>query len=295
MKRITGNVGVEIRGIDLATDLSADTVSAIRAAVVQHKVVFFRGQHGFDDAWQERFASRFGALAPSHATLSGSAASPAILELDYSTTQIRTDLWHTDASYQLRPPLGTILRAVKMPPYGGDTAWANTATAYQSMPEELRALADSLWVVHTNTGDNAPYALNGEDGAAIRAQRKEYLSREFFTKHPVVQLHPESGERTLLLGQFFHRVVGWSIAASRDVYRLLQSYVVTPENVVRWRWAEGDVAFWDNRATQHYAVRDYGSQGRTVHRITIAGDIPQSISGTRSESVGGDEFTVGIH
>jgi taurine dioxygenase len=172
---------------------------------------------------------------------------------------------------------------------GGDTLWANTVTAYQSLPADLRDLADRLRVIHTNTHDNASAKLRGERGdAALEATEKQFVSTVFETEHPAVRVHPETGERALLLGGFARTVLGWLPDASRDLIRTLQEYITRPEQTVRWRWREGDLAIWDNRATQHYAIYDYDGAHRRGERVTVAGPIPVGVDGRPSVSLRGD-------
>lgn len=185
-----------------------------------------------------------------------------------------------------RPPLGSVLRALVIPPSGGDTIWANSVTAYQDLPTPLRDLADQLWAVHSNAYDYAAAVVDLPE--AVRAYRDVFTSTVYETLHPVVRVHPESGERGLFIGGFVRRIRGLSQNESDEIIKLLQAYVTRPENTVRWRWKVGDVAFWDNRATQHYAIADYGDQPRHVQRITIVGDIPVGIDGKQSEAIKGD-------
>lgn len=285
--KVAGHIGAEIRGVDLAADLDSNTIAAIRAALLDHKVVFFRGQD-LDAAGQERFARRFGTPTTAHPTIPALDGSPAVLDLDYGRTTGRANHWHTDVTFVQRPPLGSILRAVTIPPHGGDTVWANTARAYTELPAELRELADRLWALHTNQYDYAAYRPSdeGEDAARHRAV---FTSVAYESEHPVVRVHPETGERTLVLGGFARRFTGWSAEDSRELLRLFQAHVTELENTVRWRWAPGDVAFWDNRATQHYAIADYGTLPRRVQRITLAGDAPVAVDGRTSRAVTGDD------
>ncbi|MGP4000096.1 TauD/TfdA dioxygenase family protein [Streptomyces sp. 8N706] len=285
--KIAGNIGAEISGVDLAADLDDGTVSLIRGALLEHKVVFFRGQD-LDTASHERFARRFGTPTVAHPTVPALDGAPAVLDLDYGRTTSRANHWHTDVTFVQRPPLGSILRAVTIPPYGGDTVWANTAAAYTDLPAELRELANRLWVVHSNQYDYAAYKPSDDDEAA-RRHRQVFTSIDFETEHPVVRVHPETGERALVLGGFAGRFVGWTAEDSRELLRLFQTHITALENTVRWRWAPGDVAFWDNRATQHYAVADYGTLPRRVQRITLAGDVPVSVDGSPSRAVSGDD------
>jgi alpha-ketoglutarate-dependent sulfate ester dioxygenase len=176
-------------------------------------------------------------------------------------------------------------------PYGGDTTWASTAAAYQNLTPGLRILAESLRALHTNEYD---YAEQSGGGVGAKSDRDERHHREVFlsiiyeTEHPVVRVHPETGERTLLLGQSVKRILGVSGSDSRYLSELFQRHVTRLENTVRWRWAPGDLAIWDNRATQHYAIDDYGDLPRRMHRITVAGDVPVGVDGRRSAAVRGE-------
>jgi taurine dioxygenase len=179
-----------------------------------------------------------------------------------------------------------VLRAIEIPPYGGDTIWANSVTAYQDLPIPLRNLANELWAVHSNAYDYVTGVVDLSE--EFKAYRQIFESTVYETLHPVVRVHPESGERGLFIGDFVRRIRGLSQTESDDILKLLQAYVTRPENTVRWRWQPGDVAFWDNRATQHYAIDDYGKQPRRVQRVTIVGDLPVSIEGKTSEAIKGD-------
>jgi taurine dioxygenase len=168
-----------------------------------------------------------------------------------------------------------------VPTAGGDTVWANTAAAYEDLSPSLRALADTLWALHTNEYD---YAARRPDASSesLRRYQEVFTSTVYETEHPLVRVHPETGERTLLLGHFVKRILGLSSFDSAHLFQVFQEHVTRLENTVRWRWAVGDVAVWDNRATQHYAVNDYGDQHRVVRRVTVAGDVPVSVDGRRS-------------
>jgi len=279
---VAGRIGAEIRDFSLTRDLDPGNVRAIRAALVRHKVIFFRGQNDLDDAGQERFAQALGEPVK-HPTVPAVAGSRFLLELT-ERAGYGASSWHTDVTFVPDYPLASILRAVIVPQAGGDTLWANTVTAYQDLPQPLRALADGLRAVHSNLYDHAPAVpFPGPSGDAD--YRNVFASTVFEAEHPVVRIHPESGERSLLLGHFLKRFVGFNSVDSRRLYELLQEHVTRPENTVRWRWQVGDVAVWDNRATQHRAVADFGSQARNLHRATIAGDIPVGPDGTRSRAL----------
>jgi taurine dioxygenase len=283
---IAGRIGAEIVGIDLSQNPSDDLIAEIRKALIQYKVIFFR-QQTLDEKGHIAFARRFGELTKAHPTVPGYLTDyPEIFDLDYRRHHAYTDLWHTDVTFVERPPLGSILRAVIIPQYGGDTMWANTVTAYEDLPTHLKALAEHLWVVHTNHSDYA--ASTVEISQSKRDYAKVFQSTIYEAIHPAVRVHPESSERSLVLGSFARRIKGLSSEDSFDTLKLLQSYVTRPENTVRWRWQVGDIAFWDNRSTQHYAIADYGDRPRRVQRITIVGDVPVSIDGQRGGVVTGD-------
>jgi taurine dioxygenase len=283
---VAGRIGAEIVGLDLSSSLSDEVISDIRRTLVQYKVIFFRGQHQLDQAGQVAFARRFGEVTTAHPTVPSLAEHPEVLDLDYGRTVARANNWHTDVTFVDRPPLGSILRALIIPAYGGDTVWANSVTAYQDLPTHLRKLADELWAIHSNAYDYAAAAVDVPED--VRAYRDVFTSTVYETLHPVVRIHPESGERGLFIGGFVRRFQGLSSTESSDILRLLQHYVTRLENTVRWRWQVGDVAFWDNRATQHYAIDDYGNQPRRVQRVTIVGDIPVGIDGKYSQAIKGD-------
>jgi alpha-ketoglutarate-dependent taurine dioxygenase len=282
---IAGRLGAEICGIDLTEDLDDERVAFMRESLLRHRVIFFRNQH-LDAAQHLAFADRFGLRTKAHPTLPAlSEAHADILDLDSENVTGRANNWHTDVTFAQRPPFGSILRALRIPEYGGDTIWANTAAAYEDLPSRLSELADTLWAVHTNVFD---YAATPAVGAKAANFDQTFRAVRFETEHPVVRVHPETREPALLLGSFARRITGLSATESSDLLRIFQSYVTRPENTVRWRWRAGDVAFWDNRATQHYALYDYAGRPRRVQRVTLAGDVPAAIDGRQSISLAGD-------
>jgi alpha-ketoglutarate-dependent taurine dioxygenase len=287
VRRLGGNIGAAIRSPRIGGDLDPEVVGEIRTALLRHRVVFLVAQHDLPDDAQPEFAELFGTPTKPHPTVTGDGRT--VLPID--SEQGRANSWHTDVTFVDRIPAISILRAITLPPYGGSTVWANTVRAYATLPEPLRALADRLWALHTNRYD---YAGNrGEQrigGVDIREQeyRREFEADEFETEHPVVRIHPETGEPALVLGHFVRHFLGLSAADSRDLFALLQRHVTRLENTVRWTWSPGDIAIWDNRSTQHYAVADYDDHARMLHRITLAGDVPVSLDGTRSTVRKGD-------
>jgi taurine dioxygenase len=284
VRPITPAVGAEIHGARLSGDLPAETVSAIRDALLRYRVVFFRGQGHLDEAEHQAFARLLGPLVP-HPTVPSVAGTEAVLDLDAENS--RASYWHTDVTFVEAFPLFSVLRGVVIPPVGGDTVWANTVAAYETLPPVLRGLADQLWALHTNAYD---YAATRPDATARQVRRYEnvFKSTVYETEHPVVQLHPLTGERAIVLGSFVRKLLDVSSADSARLFAILQDHVTRLENMVRWRWTTGDVVIWDNRATQHKAIDDYGSQPRIVRRVTIDGPVSVGIDGRHGKRRNGD-------
>jgi taurine dioxygenase len=280
VRRLGGRIGAEIQGVTLGGDLSGAEVAAIRRTLLAHRVVFFRGQTQFNDHEQEAFSRLLGDLVP-HPTEAVRAGTSGILELDAAAGNGKADQWHTDVTFVDAYPRYSVLRAVRIPAYGGDTLWASTVAAYADLSPALKTLADTLWAVHTNKYDYAAQHAHGTEAERAHYE-KVFASRIYETEHPVVRIHPETQERSLVLGQFLQRFVGQTHADSGLLFKLFQDHVTRPENTVRWSWRQDDVAIWDNQATQHYAINDYDDQDRTMRRTTIRGEVPVSVDGRRS-------------
>jgi alpha-ketoglutarate-dependent taurine dioxygenase len=285
--RLGESIGARIGEVELGGNVPAAAVAEIRRALLEHKVVFFTGQDHLDDVGHYEFASLLGRPTAPHPTVRGEANS--VLPVD--STHGKANSWHTDVTFVDRVPALSLLRPIQLPTHGGTTVWANTVTAYDSLHPALKALVERLWAVHSNLYDYSAERdekrIGGID-VAEQTYRDEFGSQVFETEHPAVRVHPETGERSLLLGHFVRRFVGLTTHDSQDLFTLLQRHVTKLENTVRWSWTLGDLAIWDNRATQHYGVADYGDQKRLLHRITVAGDIPVSVDGVRSTARTGD-------
>jgi alpha-ketoglutarate-dependent sulfate ester dioxygenase len=279
VRRVAGRLGAEIRGVKLGASLSSDLVERIRIALLEHKVLFFRNQAGLSDSEQEGFAQLFGTPIP-HPTVPVADGTNCVLELD-SDHGGRANSWHTDVTFVDAYPKASILRAVVVPEAGGDTVWANTAAAYDELPLPLRQLAEQLRALHTNDYDYVG-AKPDASREALRQYQEVFVSTLYETEHPVVHVHPETGKRHLLLGHFVKRILGLSTRDSNHLFELLQGHITRLENTVRWTWHPGDVAFWDNRATQHYAVDDYGTARRIMHRVTIAGALAVGVDASNA-------------
>jgi alpha-ketoglutarate-dependent taurine dioxygenase len=281
IRRIGGRIGAEVTGADL-TD--PGDFAVINSALLEHKALIFRGAD-LDDEGQIAFASRFGALTQAHPTVPSVDGQPNVLPVD-GEEGIRSNQWHTDVTFVRTPPKVSTLRALVVPPYGGNTLIANAAAAYRDLPAELREFADRLWAVHTNDYD---YVLPRTNTTKAAEYREVFTATRYKTGHPVVRVHPESGERGLFIGGFAQRIVGLSGTESRDILRILQAYVTRPENILRVVWNPGDLVAFDNRITQHYAPDDYGDQPRRLHRVTVAGNAPAGVDGKESYVIEGDE------
>jgi taurine dioxygenase len=284
--QLGGRIGARVDGVHLGPDLTDADVATIRRAILTHKVVFIRGQQHLDDEGHIAFAEKLGPLTTAHPTVNTGSAR--VLSLA-ATQGMAANSWHTDVTFVDRIPAFSVLRGVDIPAYGGNTVWANTAAAYDALPAPLRALVENLWAVHTNAYDYAANndAVESYDQTQVFS-RQDFTSTVFETEHPVVRVHPETGERTLLLGHFVKRFVGLNGRESAELFNLLQNRVTRLENTIRWTWQTGDVAIWDNRATQHYAVADFDQGYREMRRITVAGDVPVGVDGRPSQVLSGD-------
>ncbi|MET8649948.1 TauD/TfdA dioxygenase family protein [Nocardia aurea] len=290
----SGYTGAEISGVDLSEELSDQVIAEIRQALLKWKVVFFRDQT-IGHAEQIAFARRFGKVTPAHPYEENPPEGfPEILPIDsrrYGTQYGRKrtsydSSWHTDVTALINPPAFSILRADILPPYGGDTAWTNLVAAYENLPAEVRAFADVLDAEHTfeNRATQGSARAAVIDGKPLR------------TFHPVVRVHPETGERALFVSPGFTRktktVRNLGPRLSSHLLDALWEEATRTEYTVRFRWAPGSVAFWDNRATAHLAIPDAGHLGydRVLYRVTIEGDVPQGVDARLSESLEGEAF-----
>jgi alpha-ketoglutarate-dependent taurine dioxygenase len=292
IRPVAGHIGAEIHDVDLGHDLRAEDVAAIRAALLQWKVVFFRGQH-IGPAEQVAFARRFGDVTPAHPLRDAIDGFPEVMPVDLKIDEQeygkanRRDYsgWHTDVTAVINPPWGSILRAEVVPPYGGDTTWTNLVAAYQGLSAPFRTFADGLRAVHSFS---VPEGVDVSDNV-----RKRIAAKPLVTEHSVVRVHPETGEKALFVSPTFVKyIVGVSPAESRRIIDLFFAQITRPEYTVRFRWAPGSIAFWDNRSTAHLGPQDveHLDFDRKLHRVTLVGDVPVGPDGTRSKSVVGDAF-----
>ncbi len=278
--------GAEIFGVDLKQPLGEPAIRRIWNALLEWKVVFFREQH-LDHAGHVAFARQLGEPTVGHVLYGHEEGFPEV----YSVARRRErhshaepdpirpwSGWHTDLTTLVNPPMASILRGVTIPPYGGDTQFANLAAAYAALSPTLRQFLDRLRVVH-GYGEVTTDALT-------RTQRKSFSS-----EHPLVRVHPETGERVLFVSPAFARsVVGLSARESQVLLEFLWEHSVRPEFVVRFRWRAGDVAIWDNRATAHLAPEDIFDTefDRQLYRVTLLGDVPVGVDGAASIPIVGE-------
>jgi len=280
--KLGSRIGARVDGVLLDGDLHPDTVGEIRSAMLTHKVIFLRGQHHLDADRMLAFGSLLGtpirhpAVAPT-----GPIVTP------ISPEDGTVPWWHTDASFLVNFPAVTILRAVSVPDYGGSTLWASSSAAYADLPAPLKSLAENLWAQHTwssgGTYCKQCWSVTDDHTGA----RRNFENVDFRTEHPVVQVHPETGDRHLLAGDFVRNLVGLDNNDSNVLLALLQRRITMPENTIRWNWEPGDVAIYDNRATQHRAVDDYDGQHRMLHRLLLMGEVPVDVHGSPSRVISG--------
>ncbi|GBG36823.1 TauD/TfdA dioxygenase family protein [Mycobacterium montefiorense] len=289
--KLGSRIGARVDGVQLDGDLDRAAVEEIRGALLTHKVIFFRGQHHLDDQKQLAFGGLLGTPVghPAAGALAAKGA-PVITPIDSEYS--KANRWHTDVTFAANYPAASILRAVTLPSYGGSTLWASTAAAYLDLPAPLQRLVENLWALHTNRHDYVSAEATLAMSDAQQAFRQAFERQDFQTEHPVVRVHPETGERTLIAGNFVRNFVGLDSHESNVLLELLQQRITKPENTIRWNWEAGDVAIWDNRATQHRAVDDYDDQPRLMHRVTLMGDVPVNVHGERSRVVKGAPLEV---
>ncbi|WP_199430710.1 TauD/TfdA dioxygenase family protein [Qaidamihabitans albus] len=259
-------IGAEIHGVDLGEPLWPELRAELNRALLEWKVLFFRDQD-ITAEQQRAFARNWGELETNPFIPRGDYAEVTRFARDASMPAFE-NIWHTDVTFRPEPALGSVLRLVQVPPVGGDTMWADMAAAYDNLPAEVKSRIEGLRAVH----DYVPGFERFSDREFLAGWQEEFPPVE----HPVVRRHPETGRRTLFVNQAFTtHIVGLDRVESDRLLHLLFTQAHVPEYQVRFRWAANSVAFWDNRATQHYAVNDYQPHVRIAERVAIAGDRPE--------------------
>ncbi len=260
-------IGAEVSGIDLGADLPDDVVAEVRQALLDYKVLFFRDQH-ITAAQHVAFARRFGELEV-HPFLQNNDELPELVRFE-KTPEIGgyENGWHSDVSWRAEPSMGSILRAVEVPPSGGDTLFADMYAAYEGLDDTTRAEIDPLVAIHD---------YSQVFGAVIKPEQAAEMREKYpLVEHPVVRTHPETGRRLLYINRFFGRsIVGLPDEQGAALIDRLCRRAEVVEYQCRFRWEPGSVAFWDNRAVQHYAASDYWPARRVMERATVIGDRPR--------------------
>ncbi len=275
-RRIAGSLGAEISGVDLSADLSETVLAELRAALLEHLVIFFRDQRLTPER-QLAFARRWGEIHL-HPFMQGMADHPEVLEIVKRPTDTWNfgGSWHTDQMFSPQPAMGTILYAKEVPAAGGDTLFTNQYLAYESLSPAMRRMLDGLSTVcvgdhfKQHGGRSRKEAYAGQTSMTV----KDPGDVQTTSVHPLVRTHPETGRKSLYIGGHVRCFDGMTEAESEPLIGFLTQHAMRPEFTCRFRWDEGSLAFWDNRCTQHFAINDYPGETRVMHRITIAGDAP---------------------
>ena len=272
VRPISGALGAEIAGVDMSRELDAEVAGEVRQALLDHLVIFLRGQTA-TPVQQLAFAKKFGEPVE-YPQLKGLAECPyvtPVVKLEHERNNFG-GIWHSDTTYLEIPPMGSMLLAREVPPYGGDTMFANQYLAYEALSDGMKRLLDDLKGVSTSLKADA--TRTRED--RIKSDPTTQSRQELIAEHPVVRTHPETGRKALFVNVAHTvRFVGMTEAESAPILRYLFQHQVQPEFTCRFAWRVGSLAFWDNRAAQHNPVNDYHGYRRVMHRITLAGDRPR--------------------
>ena len=264
-------VGAEVHGLSLAEELTAEGIAAVQAALNAHGVIFFRDQE-ITPEQQLAFGRRFGELHV-HPSVRGKPRSEwselLPVHADASTQRVVGDKWHTDVSCDEKPPYASILHMTVVPPSGGDTLFSSMYAAYEALSEPMKRVLEPLTATHDGAPNYADRARRNRETSSDRVDPRAV--------HPVIATHPKTGRKTIYVNSVFTtRINELTEAESRAVLELLFAHVMRPEFQCRFHWRQNSVAFWDNRAVQHYAVWDYYPHVRSGLRVTIRGDRPHA-------------------
>ncbi|PYN07053.1 MAG: taurine dioxygenase [Candidatus Rokuibacteriota bacterium] len=266
---ITGELGAEISGVDLGADLDDATIAEIRQALLEHGVIFFRDQE-FDAEQHKRLARRFGEIFV-HPNYAGTQADPEIVMIrrEPGDTRVVGEDWHTDTTMMPKPPMGAILYAIEVPPFGGDTLFANQYLAYETLSDGMKRLIDGLRAIHSDRLVAGPQS-RASVGRSTKA-RHDDAWRETVSTHPMAIRHPETGRKALFVNvSYTVGIEGLAEDESRPLLDFLMEHGNRPEFTCRFRWTQGAVAFWDNRCVKHLAINDAGPFRRVMRRVQIA-------------------------
>ena len=270
---VSGSMGAEIEGVDLSKEIDDQTFEEIRRAFHEHIVIFFRDQH-LTHEQHKAFGRRFGTLNI-HPYVKGMDGHPEIMQI-VKEPEDKVNFgggWHSDMSFLEEPALGSILYAREVPPYGGDTLWANQYLAYETLSSGMKAMLEGLKAVHTAKGE---YSERGHSAQSRKSMAVTMASDDTPSfEHPVIRTHPETGRKALYVNPAFtEKFVGWTKRESRPLLHFLFEHCTQEPFTCRFRWSKNAIAFWDNRAAQHFALNDYHGHRRHMERVTVNGDRP---------------------
>ena len=268
VRRVTGNIGAVLNGLDLRQPLPEDTVAMLRQALLDHGVVFLPTQDiTMEQYWA--FMEYFGVPQKEESTGTDKDTAADVMIGDLSKTRYSTATWHADTTSLAKPPIVTALRAVEVPEFGGDTCWSSMYAAWDALSDQMQRMLDGLTAVHSI---DLTFSRMSEYGPGFLTAYSERNARE--QVHPVVLTHPESGRKALYVSETFTtRIVELPLAESAAILAFLFQHIGRPDFTMRWKWTPGDMAVWDNRSVQHYAVPDYQTT-RKMQRIVLAGVKP---------------------
>ena len=268
IRRVAGALGAEIGGVDLAAPLPDAAIAAIRQALVEHQVIFFRDQ-ALSPAQQVAFGARFGPLNI-HPYVAGMASQPEVMEV-VKEPQDKINFgggWHSDMSFLERPAIGSILYAVETPEVGGDTLFASQAAAYDALSSGLKATLETLNAVHSAAREYSSQGHSAQKRSSMSVAEADGMVGEYV--HPIVLVHPETGRRALYVNPAFTlRIEGWKISESKALLDYLFQHSRYEGFTTRFSWKPGSVAFWDNRSVWHFALNDYPGERRHMRRVTV--------------------------
>ena len=268
VRRAAGALGAEISGVDLSRELGDEVIAAIRGALVEHQVIFFRDQE-LTPAQQTAFGARFGPLNV-HPYVAGMPGHPQVMEI-IKEPEDRINFgggWHSDMSFLERPAIGSILYAVEVPEYGGDTLFASQAAAYDALSPGLQRTLEGLSAVHSASREYSAQGASAQKRSSMQVAEADGYVGEYV--HPMVLVHPETGRKALYVNPAFTlRIDGWKTRESRALLDFLFDHCRYEGFTCRFSWRRGSVAFWDNRSVWHFALNDYPGQRRHMRRVTV--------------------------
>lgn len=268
IRKVAGALGAEISGVDLSQPLADETVATIRAALVEHQVIFFRDQ-ALTPAQQTAFGARFGPLNI-HPYVAGMADHPEVMEIIKEPSD-RLNFgggWHSDMSFLERPAIGSILYAVETPEFGGDTLFASQAAAYDALSPGLKKTLEGLYAVHSASREYSSQGHSAQKRSSMAIAEADGMVGEYV--HPMVLIHPESGRKALYVNPAFTlKIEGWKTSESKALLDYLFEHSRYEGFTCRFSWKPGSVAFWDNRSVWHFALNDYPGQRRHMRRVTV--------------------------